>query len=241
MSTLQVPSGAPPSGAPWGAPAENPSPTADEGGDGHSAYLEALKEMGGHPTMKLDLTQIEQVADALGGPHRKFAAIHVAGTNGKGSVCAKIAACLMAKGLRVGVFSSPHLLSLRERFVIDGSPVSEAQFAESHKRVVEAAKAVGVNLTFFECCTLIAFDIFASTQVEWGVVETGLGGRLDATNILKDTKCCVITSIGWDHTEVLGDSLEDIAAEKAGIFKPNARVVLGESSACKRRGALTLK
>ncbi|KAL8444134.1 hypothetical protein Emag_005648 [Eimeria magna] len=173
MSTLQVPSGTPPSAAPWGAPAENPSPTADEGGDGHSAYLEALKEMGAHPPMKLGLAQIEQVADALGGPHRKFAAIHVA-------------------GLRVGVFSSPHLLSLRERFVIDGQPVSEAQFAESHKRVTEASKA---------CCTLIAFDIFASTQVEWGVVETGLGGRLDATNILKDTKCCVITSIGQHHQQ----------------------------------------
>ncbi|KAL8424411.1 hypothetical protein ACSSS7_008450 [Eimeria intestinalis] len=80
--------------------------------------------------------------------------------------------------------------------MINGDPVSEAQFAESHRRVVDAAKAVGATLTFFECCTLIAFDIFASTEVEWAVVETGLGGRLDATNILKDTKCCVITSIG---------------------------------------------
>ncbi|KAL8275624.1 hypothetical protein Esti_000575 [Eimeria stiedai] len=229
MSTLQVPSGAP-SEPLWGAPAENPSATAEEAEDGHSAYLEALKEMGGHPTMKLDLAEIEQVAQALGGPHRKFAAIHVAGTNGKGSVCSKVAACLMAKGLRVGVFSSPHLLSLRERFIVNGDPVSEAQFAESHKRVIEAAKAVGATLTFFECCTLIAFDIFASVGVEWAIVETGLGGRLDATNILRETKCCVITSIGWDHTDVLGNSLEAIAAEKAGIFKPKARVVLVELS-----------
>ncbi|KAL8427351.1 hypothetical protein Efla_006911 [Eimeria flavescens] len=232
MSQHDVPSGAPEGGAPDGAPAGAPSGAGEEApADAHAAYLAALKEMSGQPPMKLELAEIQQVAEALGNPQAKLAVVHVAGTNGKGSVCSKIAACLMAKGLRVGVFTSPHLLCLRERFAFDGRLISEGHFVASHKRVTEAARAVGVSLTFFECCTLIAFDFFASMDADWAVIETGLGGRLDATNILANPRCCVITSIGWDHMDVLGDSLDSIAAEKAGIFKRNTRVVLGPSAA----------
>ncbi|OEH76252.1 bifunctional protein subfamily protein [Cyclospora cayetanensis] len=178
----------------------------------HEAYVKVLKEMTGTPPMKLRLDALEEVALALGSPHHNFEAVHVA-------------------GYRVGLFTSPHLFSLRERFSLNGTCISEYSFLEVFAKVKTAASTVGVELTFFEVCTLMAFEFFASERVQWAVIETGLGGRLDATNLLVNPRCCVITSIGWDHMHILGETLEDIAQEKAGIFKNKVNVVLGPSAA----------
>jgi len=154
--------------------------------------------------------------------------VHVAGTNGKGSCSAKMAASLHYAGKRVGLFTSPHLLSFCERIWALGSMISEEVMSRYLRQVERAAVKIGVTPTFFELLTLIAFLHFAAEGVEIAVVEVGLGGRLDATNIVQP-RLAVITSIGLDHTEYLGDTLEEIAYEKAGIIKPGCAVVLGGS------------
>ena len=162
----------------------------------------------------------------VGNPHERLRAIHVAGTNGKGSTSHLIAAALQAAGLRVGLFTSPHLISLTERIRINGHPIPEeevAAFAERHKAFLDELQP-----SFFETMTMMAFDYFVRKQVDVAVVEVGLGGRLDSTNVLTPV-LSVITNIGLDHTEFLGTTLPQIAREKAGIIKPNVPCVIGET------------
>ena len=175
---------------------------------------------------KPGLERMEAFDAALGHPSRAFRSVHVAGTNGKGSVANMLASACKACGLRVGLFTSPHLLDFRERIRIDGVPVPKA-FVFSF--LTEWMPWIIRNeLSFFEITTGLAFKWFASQEVDIAVVEAGLGGRLDSTNILQP-KLAVVTSIGLDHCALLGDTLPQIAAEKAGIFKAGVPALVGES------------
>ncbi|TMQ72465.1 MAG: bifunctional folylpolyglutamate synthase/dihydrofolate synthase [Candidatus Eisenbacteria bacterium] len=173
---------------------------------------------------KHDLIGITALLEAMGDPHRAFRSVHVAGTNGKGSVCALIERALRAAGLRTGLFTSPHLVDFRERIRVSGRWADEAALAQCLEGI--GARPEGRDRTFFEVCTALAFATFAAQAVELAVVEVGLGGRLDCTNVITP-EVTVITSIGLDHTEILGDTLAAIAGEKAGIIKPGVPVVLG--------------
>ena len=162
----------------------------------------------------------------VGNPHEQLRAIHVAGTNGKGSTSHLIAAALQASGLRVGLFTSPHLVSLTERIRINGVPIPEAEvaaFITEHKAFLDELQP-----SFFETMTALGFWYFVQQEVDIAVVEVGLGGRLDSTNVLTPV-LSVITNIGLDHTEFLGNTLQKIAHEKAGIMKPGVRCVIGET------------
>jgi dihydrofolate synthase/folylpolyglutamate synthase len=167
--------------------------------------------------MKLGLENIRALLEQLGHPERKFDSIHIAGTNGKGSVAAMLAAVHQVAGKRTGLYTSPHLVDFRERIRINGEMISQEDvvtFLEQIWLSVEELKA-----TFFEVTTAMAFDHFARHNVDIAIIETGLGGRLDATNVLEKPLATVITSIGHDHHAQLGPTLDDIAREKAGIFK----------------------
>jgi dihydrofolate synthase/folylpolyglutamate synthase len=191
-------------------------------------FLQAL----GHElkVVKWDLDRINTLLDALGNPHRGGRFIHVAGTNGKGSTCAMIASALRVSGLRTGLYTSPHLVDPRERIQIDGEWISEqvwtAAFDEVHGAVESllARDRIDAHPSFFETLTAMAFVAFARFGVEVVVLETGLGGRLDATNVV-NPEIAVITPIDFDHEAFLGSSLESIAAEKAGIIKAGRPVV----------------
>lgn len=162
----------------------------------------------------------------VGNPHEHLRAVHVAGTNGKGSTSHLIAAVLQAAGYKVGLFTSPHLISLTERIRINGQPIPEAEvagFIEQNRAFLDELQP-----SFFETMTALAFAYFVKEQVDIAVVEVGLGGRLDSTNVLTPL-LSVITNIGYDHTEFLGNTLPKIAREKAGIIKPNIPVVIGET------------
>lgn len=161
-------------------------------------------------------------------PHRQYKTIHVAGTNGKGSTSHMLASILMAAGYKVGLYTSPHLKSFTERIRVNGQPVSEefvVQFTAENKQLFEEIKP-----SFFEMTVAMAFEYFAQQKIDIAVVETGLGGRLDSTNIL-NPELSIITNIGLDHTDLLGNTLELIATEKAGIIKKNTPVVIGQSQA----------
>ena len=171
---------------------------------------------------KLGLDGTRALLAALGHPERRFRAVHVAGTNGKGSTCAIVERALRAAGHRTGLFTSPHLVDFRERIRVNGRWADEAAL----ERLLDRIQALpeGRDCTFFEACTALAFATFAAEDVEWAVVEVGLGGRLDSTNVIVP-ELSVITTIGFDHEEILGPTLERIAAEKAGIVKPGVPVV----------------
>jgi len=180
--------------------------------------------------MKFDLKNITVVCEHLGQPQRKFESVHVAGTNGKGSTSAMLESILRAAGLRMGLYTSPHLERINERIRVDGKEISDQEFAAAFTRVREAIEELlasgklAAHPTFFECVTAMAFVHFAGAGVEFAVCETGMGGRLDATNILLP-EVAVITQIDFDHENYLGHSIEEIAGEKAGIIKPGGRVV----------------
>ena len=174
---------------------------------------------------RLGLERVEAFLHSIGDPHRRLRVLHVAGTNGKGSVCATLEAVLRAKGLRTAVYTSPHLVDFRERFLIDGSPVAPEQIVDFVDRWTPEVERLGA--TFFEATTAMAFDFFAAAKVDVAVIETGLGGRLDATNVVTPLVAGVAT-IGIDHVEYLGATLEEIAFEKAGIFKSGVPAVVGE-------------
>lgn len=175
--------------------------------------------------MRPGLDAIRAVAASLGNPQDALRAIHIAGTNGKGAVAATLDACLRAAGFRVGRYTSPHLVRLNERFFVDGHPVSDGSLEASAEKVRAFAPD---GLTFFEALTAVAFDVFAASSLDYAVLETGLGGRLDATNICRPS-LTVLTRIGLDHCDWLGGSVSEIAAEKAGIIKPGVPVVVGEN------------
>lgn len=179
----------------------------------------------GAPAFRKDLTNIRALCKALGNPQDLYPVIHVAGTNGKGSTCFMLSAILQAAGKKTGLCVSPHYLDFRERVRVSGQYVPEAyvvRFVERIRPQLESIKP-----SFFEMATALAFDYFAACQVDVAIIETGLGGRLDSTNIVKPV-LSVITNIGWDHMDFLGDTLSAIAAEKAGIIKPGVPVVIGE-------------
>lgn len=168
---------------------------------------------------------MEAFLSALGDPHRQLRVLHVAGTNGKGSVCAMLEAVLRARGLRVAKYTSPHLVDFRERFVVDGKPLDDASIAEWLARWMPLVEETGA--TFFEVTTAMGFDLFAGAGADVAVIETGLGGRLDATNVVLPLVAGV-TGIGVDHTDWLGTTREAIAPEKAGIYKRGLPAVVGE-------------
>lgn len=180
----------------------------------------------GAAAFKKDLSNTILLASHLGDPQYKFKSIHVAGTNGKGSVSHMLASVLQEAGYKVGLYTSPHLKDFRERIKINGKEIPEEaviDFIAENKAFFEANK-----LSFFEMTVGMAFDYFSREQVDIAVIEVGLGGRLDSTNIITP-QLSVITNIGLDHTELLGNSLEEIAAEKAGIIKPGVPVIIGEN------------
>lgn len=174
------------------------------------------------------LERTEALLAAIGNPHRRLRALHVAGTNGKGSTCATLDAVLRYAGYRVGRYTSPHLVDFRERVVVDGVPISEEAVQAWLARLEPAARAV--DATFFEITTALALGYFAEARTQYVVLEAGLGGRLDSTNVV-DPVAAAVTSIGLDHVEQLGGTLQAIADEKAGIFKPGRPAVIGEQGA----------
>ncbi|HET8707542.1 MAG TPA: bifunctional tetrahydrofolate synthase/dihydrofolate synthase [Pseudomonadales bacterium] len=185
-------------------------------------YLEAL-----HPkTIELGLDRIKRVADAMHVRHFSCPVVTVAGTNGKGSNVAMLQAAAVASGYRVGAYTSPHLVHYNERICINGMPVSDAQLVQAFERV-EAARG-DTSLTYFEFGTLAALDIFQQSQLDLVILEIGLGGRLDAVNIV-DADISIIASLGLDHTDWLGNTLEEIGYEKAGVIRPAKACVLGFS------------
>jgi len=177
-------------------------------------------------TAKLGLDRIRAVLAALGNPEKAYRVVHVAGTNGKGSTCAMIAAGLRAAGIRTGLFTSPHLVEPTERIQIDGIPVSQSQFSRAFDVVHDAASSLDLDAhpSYFETVAAMAFWLFRELGVKTAVIEVGLGGRLDATNIVEPA-LTVITPIDMDHQIFLGDTIESIAAEKAGILKPGVPAV----------------
>ncbi len=174
-------------------------------------------------TAKLGLERIRAVLEALGRPQDRLRFVHMAGTNGKGSTCAMIESALRAAGLRTGLFTSPHLAEPTERIRIDGRPISTDRFAGAFDRV-HAVNAPENHTTYFETVTAMALLVFAEERAEMVVLEVGLGGRLDATNVVSP-ELCVITPVDFDHEAFLGKSLEAIAGEKAGILKPGVPAV----------------
>ncbi|MEK7669976.1 MAG: Mur ligase family protein, partial [Bacteroidota bacterium] len=193
--------------------------------------------------MKFGLRGIRQLMKGLDHPHRKFQAIHVAGTNGKGSTACMLAAMFTAAGYKTGLYTSPHLLDFRERIRINGKQISEANVTRLVRRLKGDARRF--RSTFFEVTTALAFQYFAEKKIDIAIVETGLGGRLDATNVVTPL-VSAITGIGLEHTEILGKTIEKITLEKAGIIKrnvpcvsgvdmPNARRILLD--VCKNRGS----
>ena len=173
---------------------------------------------------KKDLGNIRALCQALGRPHLRFPCVHIAGTNGKGSVAHGLASVLQASGYRVGLYTSPHLVDFRERVRLDGEPVSEAEVVAFARRIDPQIRER--QPSFFEVTVALAFERFAHHQVDIAVIETGLGGRLDSTNIVHPL-VSVITSVGHDHQALLGPTLTHIAREKAGIIKPAVPVVIG--------------
>jgi dihydrofolate synthase/folylpolyglutamate synthase len=166
------------------------------------------------------------VSNRLGNPERTFRSVHIAGTNGKGSVSLKIAKTLEHANYRCGLFTSPHISNFRERIKIGNELISEEDTADYLEKIMEISQKEKIPLTYFEYCTLLAFQYFAKRKVDLAVIEVGLGGRLDATNIITPL-LSVITSISKDHTEMLGNTDEEIAKEKAEIIKPFTPVVIG--------------
>ena len=169
----------------------------------------------------LGLDRIKQALNKLGNPQDNLKCIHVAGTNGKGSVCAIIESILRETGYKTGLYTSPHIWEYNERIKICGQNISNNDFANYTEMVVKT----GVRLTEFEILTVIMFLYFRDCKVEVAIIETGLGGRLDATNVIKETLCSIITQIDLDHTDRLGETKDKIAYEKAGIIKPNCPVI----------------
>ena len=183
--------------------------------------------------MKHPPEHTRELLSRLGNPQEGIKIIHVAGTNGKGSVCAYLNAVLLAGGKKTGLFTSPHLVRINERFQINGEDVSDEQFLNAFLKVEKAAKEYEAegegHPSYFETLFLMGMLIFKEAGVEYLVMETGLGGRLDATNVVEKPLACIITSISRDHTEYLGDTLEAIAGEKAGIIKAGVPVIYDAS------------
>lgn len=176
--------------------------------------------------IKYDLERMISAAEVCGNPQNAYPCFHVAGTNGKGSICAYLDSGLRSCGYRIGLFASPHLVRFEERFLIDGIPMGEAVWLDVYSDLQSAIEKF--RLTFFEASTLMAFEIFRRRKVQWAVFETGLGGRLDATNVVVPA-VSVISRIAMDHMDYLGTDLASIASEKLGIVKPGIPLIMAKS------------
>ena len=196
----------------------------------HAETIEKLCSLRNHGS-KFGIDRMRLLSEAIGAPQKHFPAIHLAGTNGKGSTSAMLESILRSKGLRVGLYTSPHLVKLGERIQVNRAPLDDAAICAYAEKLYAASSRFGKPgdedfPSFFELMTAMAFLRFSETHCDAAVIETGLGGRLDATNILQP-KVCAITSIGLDHCDMLGGTIEAVAAEKAGIIKPGVPAVLG--------------
>ena len=211
-----------------------------------NAYAAALDELNQHTNFErsgnypagregLGTARMEQLLAALSSPETHYPVLHIAGTKGKGSTAHLTAAVLRARGWRVGLYTSPHVICLRERVQIDGRFISPADFAAAFSRVRDAAAGLASRPTYFEMLTATAFTAFATAMVDVAVIEVGLGGRLDATNVatLPVAASC-LTTVSLDHTHILGDTIAQIAAEKAGILRRGVPVVMAKQSAAAR-------
>lgn len=179
----------------------------------------------GAAAYKKDLTNTLALCELLGNPHHQFRSIHIAGTNGKGSTSHMLAAVLQSAGYKTGLYTSPHLIDFRERIRINGEMIPQLKvidFVQQYKADFER-----IQPSFFEWTVALCFQFFSEQKIDIAIIETGLGGRLDSTNVINPV-ASVITNIGWDHMDMLGDTLEKIAFEKAGIIKPEVPVVIGE-------------
>ena len=177
--------------------------------------------------IKLGLEHTFRLLDFIGNPQDDLTMVHVAGTNGKGSTCAMIASILHASGKNVGLYTSPHLIRFNERIRINGYPIPDKQIITFMKKVGPVVQEI--ESTFFETTTAMAFDYFQQQKVDVAVIETGLGGRLDSTNVIKP-KVTVISHISMDHMDILGKDIEKIANEKAGIIKNNVPLIIAEQT-----------
>lgn len=181
----------------------------------------------GKTAIKKDLHNTLKLCEILGNPQEKFTCIHIAGTNGKGSVSNMLSAIFQAHGYKTGLYTSPHLKDFRERIRVNGEMISEQFVIDFTEKIIPHLDSI--QPSFFEITVAMCFDYFANQGIEYAIIETGLGGRLDSTNIINPI-LSVITNIGMDHADLLGDTLQKIASEKAGIIKENVPVVIGESS-----------
>ena len=186
-------------------------------------YKESIEKLTSNGMFYVDLRleRIESVLEKLGNPQDSLRCIHVAGTNGKGSTCAMLASILQEAGYKVGLYTSPHIYEYTERIKINGQEISKEDFAN----LFEEVNSIGVHLTEFETLTVMMFLYYQRKNVEVVVLETGMGGRFDATNVIKENLCAIITQIDLDHTDKLGKTKDEIAFEKSGIIKPNCPVV----------------
>ncbi len=203
-----------------------------------------------HDPAFYDLRRVDELLAYLGDPHRKASSVHITGTNGKGSVAAMVASALTTSGYTTGLYTSPHLHTWRERIRVDGELISEEELARLVERLKPEVEVVNQRATYgklttFEFLTALAFAYFGQRGVDFQVLEVGMGGKFDATNVINPV-VCIITSIGFDHMDVLGSTLAEIAAEKAGIIKPGSTVVLSSQpdeaaevirKTCRERGA----
>ena len=201
----------------------------------HAEIVAALTARWPEHRVAPSLGRIQALTELLGDPQQAYPVIHLTGTNGKGSTAAMIESLLRADGLRTGRFTSPHVMSVNERITIDGVPISDERFdatwveIEPYVALVDEQQIDGVSMTFFEIITAMAYAAFADAPVDVAVVEVGLGGTWDATNVA-DADVAVVTPIDLDHTHLLGESIAQIAAEKAGIIKPGAHAILAGQS-----------
>ena len=178
--------------------------------------------------ISLGLDRMFKIMDLLGNPQDKLNCIHVAGTNGKGSVCAILSSILTCAGQKVGLYTSPHIFKYTERIQICGKPITDDDFVKYVFEISDLADKNNIDLTEFEVLTAVMFKYFYDNDVDVVVLETGLGGRFDATNIIKRNLCSIITHVDFDHTERLGNTIDKIASEKAGIIKPNCPCIVFE-------------
>lgn len=211
----------------------------------NKSYEDAVKLLtsSGKFRISLGLDRMYKILELLDNPQDKLDCIHIAGTNGKGSVCSIISSVLNEAGKKVGLYTSPHLFRYNERIKICGKDISDEDFAGYVFEIVELADKNNVDLTEFEILTAVMYKYFADNNVEVAVIETGLGGRFDATNVIKKHLCSVITHVDFDHTERLGDTLDKIAYEKAGIMKKDCSCIVSEGKevyydVARERGAL---
>jgi dihydrofolate synthase / folylpolyglutamate synthase len=190
-------------------------------------YTTALERLFNRkPQRRSDIEIVKTLLEKWGNPHRAFPTVHVAGTNGKGQVSCKIAFALQSEGYKVGLFTSPHLFEYEERITVNGVKIPKETFLQYNEELEALLDQSGLDPNFFECTTCYCFRYFQEQNVDVAIIEAGLGGRFDATNVISPI-LSIITSISLDHTNYLGTTYEDIASQKAGIIKPNTPVVIG--------------